>query len=316
MTTKLNRIATAPALVALAGTLGSAALGAEPAPVSPQTAAIAPALAIPALTLSLQDGANAEALAQTAAEARAKADAADAEADAAEAALKAAKADPDSFWEGWDGSVEAGINGSDGNSKNMNVRAEAKAKRETKAMVTAAYLKYLYSTDDGETSKHRAEAELRNDWNFGESPWGIFALARGEYDEFQSWKYRTSAFAGPFYKLIDDEKTKLKLRAGVGLTKEYGKQARNEIIPEADLGFDFEHKLTDRQRLFWTFDYYPSLADFSEFRIDTKAGWEIMLDPDANLFFKVGVEDRYNSEPGAGKKKNDLDYFATIGWRF
>jgi putative salt-induced outer membrane protein YdiY len=307
-----STLTAAAALVAIAG----AGLARAEAPAAATTDALAPALTVPSLALSIQDGAQAEALAAAAAEARAKADAADADADAAEAAAKAAKVDPDSFWSGWDGSIEAGLNGSDGNSENFNIRAEARAKRVTKAMETSASLRYLYATSDGDSSRHRADAELRNDWNFGESPWGIFALVRGEYDEFQSWKYRTSAFVGPFYRAIDTDRTKLRLRAGVGLTKEYGKQARNEIIPELNLGFDFEHKLTDRQRLYWNFDYYPSLENFSEFRIDTRAGWEITIDPEANLFLRLGVEDRYNSEPGAGKKRNDLDYFATIGWRF
>lgn len=222
----------------------------------------------------------------------------------------------DSFWSGWKVTISAGVNGSDGNSENFNVRAGAEAKREAIDMDTSLSLTYSYATDDGEPSKHRAEAQGRNDWKVAESPWGFFVLATGEYDEFQSWKYRASLFLGPSYRIFDDDRTLLRLRTGIGFTHEFGKEARNELIPELDLGVDFEHKLTERQKVFVTFDYFPSLQDFSEFRTDTKAGWEIVIDPEVNMSLKLGVNHRHNSEPGEGKKPNDLEYFAMIGWTF
>ena len=54
----------------------------------------------------------------------------------------------------------------------------------------------------------------------------------------------------------------------------------------------------------------------SEYRTDAKAGWDIVIDPEVNMSLKLGVNHRHNSEPGEGKKENDLEYFAMIGWSF
>lgn len=227
----------------------------------------------------------------------------------------AAPPEPTSFWQGWKGSIEGGLNGSEGNSENLNIRGGISGARKTKPMETTASLTYNYATSDGEKTKSRGEFNLRNDWNFGESPWGFYALGRIEYDEFQDWDWRFSVYAGPTYALIRTEKTTLKLRAGLGFSKEIG-GSRNEIIPELNLGADFSHQLTERQRIFASFDYYPSLLDFSEFRTVGKAGWEILVDPEVNMTLKLGIEHRHQSDPGVGKKKNDIDYFALIAWTF
>lgn len=222
---------------------------------------------------------------------------------------------PASFWDGWGGSVEGGVNGASGNSENFNLRMGFSAQRRTVPMETSVTGSYTWSTDGGEKTKSRGELEGRNDWNMGESPWFVFAVGRVEYDEFQDWRWRLSGIAGPGYTLVRTDRTTLKLRGGLGFSRELG-GSRNEIIPELDLGVDLEHKLTDHQKIYLTHDTYPSIEELSDFRSVTKAGWEILVDPESNLLLRLGVEHRHQSRPGEGFKKNDLDYFALIGWQF
>lgn len=220
-----------------------------------------------------------------------------------------------SFWRGWDGTVDAGVTGSSGNSENFSLRMGFTAVRKAREMETALDGSYTWETDAGEKSKSRGEANARNDWNFEESRWFVFAVGKGEYDEFQDWRWRFSGIVGPGYALIRDEKTTLKVRAGAGFAHELG-GSRNEWIPELDVGFDFERQLTERQKVFVTHDTFPSVEDFANFRTVTKAGWEMLVDPEVNLVLKVGIEHRHESEQREGFKKNDLEYFATVGWRF
>lgn len=223
--------------------------------------------------------------------------------------------EPGSFWEGWEGSVEGGVNGSSGNSENFNVRMGFGATRRVESMETSLDGTYTWATDAGEKTKSRGDLNARNDWSLGESAWFVFAVGKVEYDEFQDWRWRFSAIVGPGYALVRDEVTTLKLRGGIGVSRELG-GSRNELIPELDLGVDFEHKLTERQSIFLTHDTYPSVEDFADFRTVTKAGWEIVVDPEVNLLLKLGIEHRHQSEPGEGFKENDVDYFAVVGWRF
>ncbi len=220
-----------------------------------------------------------------------------------------------SFWQGWKAIAEVGLNGSDGNSENFSIRAGLGLKRITDEMESTLYSSYIYVTSDGDKTKSRGEIAFRNDWMFKDSPWGLFAQAKAEYDEFQDWDWRFSAFAGPSYTVIKNDRTLLRLLAGAGITREFGGE-RNDIIPEALFGADFRHKLTERQSVFTNFEYLPSLKNFSEYRTNTKAGYEIIIDPDTKMSLKAGIEHRYNSEPGADKKKNDIEYFLMLAWAF
>jgi hypothetical protein len=222
---------------------------------------------------------------------------------------------PETFWDGWTGSVELGLNGSEGNSSNLNLRAGFGAERKTEETETKFTFAYSYAKDDGESTENKGQAELRNDWLLGkDSPWRIYALGRIEYDQFQDWDWRASAFTGVGYQFIKTEKTILIGRVGIGATQEYG-SSDNRIHPELDLGIDFEHKFTDTQKFTLTFDYYADLLDISEYRIVGKAAYEILLDKDNGLTLKLGVEDRYDSSPGDAKR-NDLDYFALLVFKF
>jgi len=231
----------------------------------------------------------------------------------APAPAKAAPADPDSFFKGWKGSIEGGINGSTGNSENFNVRAGLGAKRTTSAMETSAALTYTWATSEGKKTKSRFEADMRNDWNLGESRWFLFGQAKYEFDEFQNWKHRVSASIGPGYWVIKEDKTTLKVRGGVGFSKEFA-SSHNEIIPEAMLGADLTHKFTERSQVFLTGEWYPSLKNFPQFRSIVKTGYQVLVDPEINMSFKVGAEWRHQSKVTGNIKKNDVDYFLLLVW--
>ncbi len=235
----------------------------------------------------------------------------------AEPALKLENAGGEvSFWKQWTGGVEAGLNGSTGNTETFNLRAGAKAERKGEHWENKFDILYNRATDDGTTTKNRVEANLRNDYKFGgESRWRLFTTVKYEYDDFQDWNHRLSFGAGVGYALIQSERTLLVGRAGIGVRKEFG-GSRNEWIPEGILGLDFEHKLTERQKLTATVDYLPSLDPWGPYRLNAKAAWEVLVDPESKLSLKIGAEDRYDSDPGADRKKNDLDYFAMLVWAF
>ena len=57
---------------------------------------------------------------------------------------------------------------------------------------------------------------------------------------------------------------------------------------------------------------YSGLPRFAEF----KAEYAVLLNDDNNMNLKIGALDRYDSTPGLGFRRNDLDYYITIGWEF
>lgn len=219
------------------------------------------------------------------------------------------------FWEGWSGSVEVGLNGTDGNSRSSNLRGTVGAQRKTELMESSADASYLYADDRGRKSKSRAEFNLRNDWLFRDSPWGFYALGRLEFDEFQDWRWRLSGFAGPSYTFIKDETTTLRGRVGAGVAREFG-GADNDFVPQLNIGADFSHAFSTRSKLFASAEYYPSLSDFPAYRFEIKAGYEVLLEESSKTRLKLGITDRYDSDPGRAKKRNDFEYYAVLGWTF
>jgi putative salt-induced outer membrane protein YdiY len=220
------------------------------------------------------------------------------------------------FWAGWKKSVELGVSGAEGNSENFNIRGAFGTVRDAADMTTSVGLFYLYRTENSEKSQSRGEFNVRNDWKFGESPWGFWAGFKAEYDEFQPWDWRLSAHVGPSYNFIKNDRTLLKGRAGLGASYELGGSAEEEADFEAVLGVDFSHKLTDRTRIFATYDFYPSLSNSPDYRWVGNAGMEVMVDPELNMLLKAGLQSRYDSAVSSPTKKHDLDYFLTLAWAF
>lgn len=224
--------------------------------------------------------------------------------------------DPSASWmDGWTGSIDLGLNGASGNTERFNVRAGLGAVRDTTAYKSTFELTYNYGQDEGDESENRLFQLFRNEWKFDDSPWGFFAQESFEIDSFADWDQRLALFAGPSYQLIKNDTTALGLRAGLGVSKEFG-GIDDDWTPEALLGADLEHKIDDRSKIVAAVDLFPSLDDAGEFRANARIAYELLLSEQTKMIFKAGVEDRYDSSPGDGQNRNDFTYFATLGWAF
>jgi len=223
--------------------------------------------------------------------------------------------EPSSFWEGWTGRADLGLSGSEGNTTTLNLRAEVGLDRLTSTMETRFGALYRLTRDDNENTENRFQFDGRNDWLIPDEPWRFFVRGRVEFDEFQPWDTRYTFFGGVGYDLIRNDDTTLTLLAGIGGNYTYG-GTTYDLTPEALFAVDFRHKLTRRSTITLYSEFLPSLIDASEFRWNTLAAYEVLLDEELNLVLRAGIDNRYSSDVDAGFKRNDLDYFITLGFRF
>ena len=225
--------------------------------------------------------------------------------------------DPSSWSHGWDWKAFAGITGASGNSENFSARAAIDGERFTSKYETKVGASYIYGSADGNKDTSRGEAYINNDWLLEDSKWRVFAAGKYEYDEFQAWDHRLSASLGLGYELYENEDTTLLLgRVGLGAYYEIGSMADEKLVPEGVLGLELRHKLSENAKLAASSTYYPSLDEFGEFRWVNVAGLEVVMDEDSGLTLNTGFEHRHDSQPGTGRKPNDVIYYMGLGWNF
>jgi putative salt-induced outer membrane protein YdiY len=249
---------------------------------------------------------------------------------ASEAPLPPVEPPPDAAWSGllpsetwlhavpfnpvtWDGSVELGINGSAGNSETFSLQFGGDVERETDRSIWAFDFKYAKTNANGVETQNFGVANLKYKRKFGDSPWSWYVRSSGQFDEFRSYDFLFSINTGLGYAFIDNDVTQLAGRIGAGTSRRFG-GANEEWTPEANLGLDFEHQLTQRQKFTGVLDYYPSWTDLEDYRFVTDLGWELLLDAEANLSLKVSVIDIYDSTPEESKP-NDINYAVLLLWK-
>ncbi|MDA1050702.1 MAG: DUF481 domain-containing protein [Planctomycetota bacterium] len=213
----------------------------------------------------------------------------------------------------WEGGVEVGISGTDGNSQAASFRAGINLKRKVTVHETTFDLTYVNAMANGVETQNNAIQNFGYERAFGDSRWSLFAKEFAEYDEFKAFDLRIALNAGLAYKFIDTEATKFKGRYGAGVSHEIG-GPNDDWVPELVYGADFKRQLTKRQKLELKVDYFPQWGNFDNYRMVTNLGWEVLLDEEHNLNLKLSVNDRYDSTPN-GRKPNDINYALLLLWK-
>jgi hypothetical protein len=220
------------------------------------------------------------------------------------------------YWfptDGWSNSFEIGINGSAGNAETFSMRTGAHIQRKAGVADYTLDVKYAKTLASGLETQHNALVNSNVETDVGGSLWTTFWKTSFEYDEFKAWDVRAAMNAGLGYHLVKWDDAKLIVRFGSGVSREVG-GPDDEYVPEAVYGLEFDRKLTRRQKLYGTVEYFPDWTNYRDYRLVTNAGWEFVLDQEAHLSLKLGAIDRYDSTPH-GRKPNDIDYSLVLLWK-
>ncbi len=217
----------------------------------------------------------------------------------------------------WYGGFEFGINGSQGNADVTNLRLGLNADRKTDRNRFHTDLLYTLSNQDSRATQNQAIWNMRDEILFKNSPWSVFTASQLEFDQFRAYELRVGNYAGLAYLWLKTDRTRFATRAGAGAVREvsFDDGPPDRWVPEAVLGYDFNRRLTDRQGFVSSLDVYPNLSQIGQFRVRTRIGYEILIDPQWNMVLRLGVQDRYDSNPGPSKR-NDLNYFTTLMFKF
>jgi putative salt-induced outer membrane protein YdiY len=214
----------------------------------------------------------------------------------------------------WSGSFELGVDGSAGNSNTFNVRMGFDGKRKTEEHTLTFDLDYHKNTNESIETANRLFFDWRYERPYVNTRWTWFVQGTTTYDEFQPWDVQVTSATGFGYHLVKTETTTLVSRFGGGFSHEIG-GLDDSYVPELDLGLEAEHQVTKRQKIKGSVEYYPDVTEFGEFRVVSKADWEVLLDDEVNLSLKFSVADRFQ-RPNPGGKLNDVDYSMVLLWKY
>lgn len=220
------------------------------------------------------------------------------------------------IFKGWNRQLEAGLNGAEGNSQNVNFRAAFKTDFEDDEDRWLYNMLYRTASSDGTTTEKRFQAELFKDWLLPGEDYFYFANGRYDWDDFQDWDSRWSGFGGVGYQFLDDEKWNVRGRAGLGGNQEMGGAQGDEFTFEALLGVEADYQIKEGHSFAFTNYLYPSLEDAADFRNVTTLDYIITIDRDKGMALKLGVANEHDSSTPATSKKNDLTYYASLIWQF
>lgn len=219
------------------------------------------------------------------------------------------------WWKPWEGSFEMGMNGTRGNMDTFNLRIGAKAKRVSPHWNHTAEFTHINKTNDTQTIAYSLLFDSRAEYLIADSPWSLHVHELTEYDEFKAFKVRLSADIGVGYQWLKTDATKLLTRFGPSLSREIG-GPNNKVTPELTSGVEYEHAFNPRNKIAFKTDYFPSLIRISDYRINTRASWELVVAPAWGMSLKTSIIDRYDSTPGLNKRRSDLDYSVLAMWSF
>ena len=233
------------------------------------------------------------------------------------AAAAQPKVKPDGQWRA---TVGLAASYASGNTDSSSVALTAEAVRATSADKIAAFARGLYGRTDGETTADRLGFGGRYDFNLSAR---AYAFGQAEFlrDKQANLRSRLSGAGGVGYKFLDSEKNKFDVYAGLGYTQEsyfdptvVADELRSSYgHAEAIIGEGSNHQLTDTTRFRQRLAYYPNLSEGGDFRAEFDAGIATAIN--SSLDLTVGVNYRYNSDPGTGLKKDDVLFLAGVAYK-
>jgi putative salt-induced outer membrane protein len=211
----------------------------------------------------------------------------------------------------WRANIGLAASYASGNTESTNLSLKAAAVRATAVDKITANARALHGETDGTQTAAQYGLGGRYDYNVSAK---TYAFGQADYlrDEMANLKMRLSGASGIGYRMIDEEKQKFEVYAGLGYSHEeyfdpsvVADELRTSYgYAEAVLGEESTHQLTDSTKFRQKLVLYPNLSDPGEFRSEFDAGIAVAINRTMDL--TVGVNYRYNSDPGTGLDKFDL----------
>ena len=133
------------------------------------------------------------------------------------------------------------------------------------------------------------------------------------HDAVAEVKYRATLSPLAGYYLIKNATTRLAVEAGPSLIAEKVEDESDEYMA-LRFAERFEHKFSDRAKVWQSVEYLPQVDDFENYIINAEIGAEAALT--AKLSLRAVLQDTYDNVPAPDRKQNDLKLITSLVYKF
>jgi putative salt-induced outer membrane protein YdiY len=228
------------------------------------------------------------------------------------------------LWENWQGKGAMGYSLVRGDQKARTLSVDINAIRRLPVLSylkersrSNVFLNMIFAnteTADGvRISTNSFTSGLRQDFIFSESNFW-FLLAQADHNDTQSLDLRQTYGGGLGHDIIDGSRVKLQMLGGLTYVNEHFQDMVVRKNAEALAGERLSWKITSWLGLDNSFNFYPSLTDAGEYRLDTSSALSTQITQ--RFSFNTTFTDRYLSRPLPGRRKNEIVVTTGLGVTF
>jgi putative salt-induced outer membrane protein YdiY len=212
----------------------------------------------------------------------------------------------------WESSVSAGLTLTRGNKQSMLFSADLQTAKKTPLNEYSLGLAAAYGNQNQQDTVNNYKAF--GQWNhlFSER---FFGYMRGDAlrDVIADLDYRFSIGPGAGYYFIKAKHTTLAVEAGLG--EEFQNLGgADSAFTTARLGERFEHKFSDRARLWQNVELLPQVDKLDNYVVNFEIGIEASISKSFSL--KTYLDDSYQNRPAAERLKNDAKIVSGVSYKF
>jgi putative salt-induced outer membrane protein YdiY len=217
----------------------------------------------------------------------------------------------------WSGSIALGLTATKGNSDTMLFNGAALAKRVWPKDELNLGADFTYGRQKVASGTKQTTAEAEHgfiDWKRLLNG-RVYGGARVDllHDAIADIEYRLtlSPFLG--YYFIKTDVTRLSGEVGPSyIFEKLGSDSNNFLTIR--FGERFEHAFNSTAKMWQAAEFLPSVEDTDKYLLNVEIGAETALT--TSISVRVVAQDKYNSEPSPGRKKNDLTFITAIAYKF
>ena len=213
----------------------------------------------------------------------------------------------------WSGKLGLGYAETSGNSVARNINTVFEATRKTSADKLFLDAQYNRTVAGDVRSADLVRGGMRLDVNTTPSNF-YFLFGRLEIDKIQDLDLRTTVGAGLGHTYYDRPGAHLDLGWGFTYVRDNYEAAPTNSDVTFLTSLNWNRKTGANSSFSERLLYYPNVSEFSDFRIESDTKFDYALSD--NLSLSIGVVNRFDNTPNAGKKKNDLTVTTSITRKF